>query len=216
MNTWCWYWLHIYWSLMSTKAHEFWVPKSQVYGVRHWMASSCATSSRFRIFRRSGSAGIPRILAAAVWTRLSLQDGKHQSKRRKIQMYRQHHLRRLCAAIRTLVCYLKDAKQTSSEVCNLSEICKSAILTCQQLLKERSVDLKFVGRQRSLPLRVLLVDDLARNRGYHYECCWPRIQRKIVSRVAEVRCEGAQSAANRQRPIFRTGSETLASFRKNV
>ena len=45
---------------------------------RHWMASSWATSSRVKIFKRSGSAGMPRILAAAVWTRLSLQHGAHQ------------------------------------------------------------------------------------------------------------------------------------------
>ena len=86
-----------------------------------------------------------------------------------------------CAAIGTLINYLKDAGTDNFQVCNLSHICKSAISTCETLQREHSVVLKFAGRQRRLPLRVLLVDDLpfalkrmqrlARNRGYHYECC---------------------------------------------
>jgi CheY-like chemotaxis protein len=86
-----------------------------------------------------------------------------------------------CASIAALVAYLKDASSASSQVCNLFDICNAAIRTCQPLLKDRSVDLKFMGRRRWLPLRVLLVDDNAfvlkclqrilRNRGYYYESC---------------------------------------------
>ena len=86
-----------------------------------------------------------------------------------------------CAAIGTLVNYLKDVGKDNFQVCDLSHICSSAISTCETLQKEHSVVLRFAGRQRHLPLRVLLVDDtalvlkrlqrLARNRGYHYECC---------------------------------------------
>ena len=81
-----------------------------------------------------------------------------------------------CTAISTLVSYLQDSSTARSRVCDLSDICKAAIRQCGPLLKKRSVSLRFVGRQRRLPLRVLLVDDtllarrilerLARNRGY--------------------------------------------------
>ncbi len=86
-----------------------------------------------------------------------------------------------CAAIGTLVRYLKESSMGSSQVCDVSDICQAAMDTCKPLERERSVELTFAGRQRWLPLRVLLVDDqayvlkrlqrLARNRGYHYECC---------------------------------------------
>jgi hypothetical protein len=81
-----------------------------------------------------------------------------------------------CTAISALVSYLQDSSTARSRVCDLSDICKAAIRQCGPLLKKRSVSLRFVGRQRRLPLRVLLVDDsllarrilerLARNRGY--------------------------------------------------
>ena len=81
-----------------------------------------------------------------------------------------------CTAISTLVSYLQDSSTARSRVCDMSDICKAAIRQCEPLLKKRSVSLRFVGRQRRLPLRVLLVDDtplarrflerLARNRGY--------------------------------------------------
>ena len=103
-----------------------------------------------------------------------------------------------CAAIGTLVRYLKDANITSSQLCNLSDICKSAMDTCMPLQKERSVVLKFAGRQRSLPLRVLLVDDqalvlkrlqrLARNRGYHYVCC-SNLESGVKAFEASLKCD---------------------------
>jgi hypothetical protein len=81
-----------------------------------------------------------------------------------------------CTAISALVSYLQDSSTARSRVCDLSDICKAAIRQCGPLLKKRPVSLRFVGRQRRLPLRVLLVDDsllarrilerLARNRGY--------------------------------------------------
>ena len=86
-----------------------------------------------------------------------------------------------CSAISTLVCYLQDASSATSRVCDLSDICQAAIVQCAPMLKNRSVSLHFAGRQRCLPLRVLLVDDsvlvrkflerLARNRGYYYLAC---------------------------------------------
>ena len=86
-----------------------------------------------------------------------------------------------CAAISTLLSYLQNASSARSQLCDLSDICQAAIKQCQPLLKERRVDVAFAGRQRSLPLRVLFVDDnafarrylerLARNRGYYYESC---------------------------------------------
>ncbi len=86
-----------------------------------------------------------------------------------------------CSAISTLVSYLQHAGTAGSRVCDLSDVCNAAIAQCEPLLKKRSVSLKFLGRQRSLPLHVLLVDDsplvrrflerLARNRGYYYQSC---------------------------------------------
>jgi CheY-like chemotaxis protein len=84
-------------------------------------------------------------------------------------------------AISNLVRYLKDANTSRCEVCDLSHICKSVISSCQPLLDESSVVVKFLGRRSFLPLRLLLVDDnafvrkcmqrLVRNRGYYYESC---------------------------------------------
>jgi CheY-like chemotaxis protein len=86
-----------------------------------------------------------------------------------------------CSTINTLLHYLQDASSCRSQMCNLSEICQAAINQCQPLLKTRPVDMKFLGRKCSKPLRVLLVDDsafvrrrlerLMINRGYHYESC---------------------------------------------
>jgi hypothetical protein len=86
-----------------------------------------------------------------------------------------------CTHISTLVRYLNSSVMSSPQVCNLSDICRAAIATCMPLQQENSVVLKYAGRQRCLPLRVLLVDDqefvlkrlqrLVRNRGYHYKCC---------------------------------------------
>ena len=86
-----------------------------------------------------------------------------------------------CSHISTLVRYLNSSVMSSPQVCNLSDICRAAISTCMPLQNESSVVLKYAGRQRCLPLRVLLVDDqefvlkrlqrLVRNRGYHYKCC---------------------------------------------
>jgi CheY-like chemotaxis protein len=86
-----------------------------------------------------------------------------------------------CSAVSTLVSYLQDASSAMSRVCDMSDICKAAIAQCAPLMKNRSVSLSFAGRQRSLPLRVLLVDDaalvrrvlerFARNRGYYYLSC---------------------------------------------
>ena len=86
-----------------------------------------------------------------------------------------------CTAIQTLLHFLQDASSSKSQTCNISDICRSTINQCMPLLKDNSVSIKFAGRQRFLPLRVMLVDDsafvrsclqrFARNRGYYYECC---------------------------------------------
>jgi CheY-like chemotaxis protein len=86
-----------------------------------------------------------------------------------------------CAAIKTLLYFLQDASCSKSQVCNVSEVCLATINQCMPLLKNHSISIEFAGRQRFLPLRVMLVDDsafvrsclrrFARNRGYYYVCC---------------------------------------------
>ena len=90
-----------------------------------------------------------------------------------------------CSAVGSLVRYLRDASCSNPpKPCDMFEICSSTIQICRAVTlnrPEKHVVLTFAGRQRFLPLRVLLVDDkesilkrlqrLMRNRAYHYECC---------------------------------------------
>jgi hypothetical protein len=92
-----------------------------------------------------------------------------------------------CTTVSSLVQYLKDSScGNPPKPCDLFDICTSTIQMCRTLTvnlpQNKKCVLTFAGRQRFLPLRVLLVDDielnlkrlqlLMRNRGYHYECCY--------------------------------------------